>query len=348
MGTFLDDLKTDVQQNCHISDARYAADYTICIYLMKMREFFRWENGLGYQDHLPKDEVGNWLRERESLWESVEANDFLPIKTRQQSFEPFDVDNINQGLNADGYIYGAGLGIGASPHFFLAEMEQRHQIGDTTILVAGRELARDLSSPPAMSQGKTIYIRRESLRRTMWERLENWNWNRPQNAMARALTHFDIEGDLEGALDHMTAVETDTVLHHEFGEVQAGEMLGEEWHDLLISLPRSRVEFMARAVRDLLADSLSTLPHLLEKQDEASLHLYIANLNGMRKELAPGLKQAYDHWIESGDLEQMERFAQMGRDHWLETAQRLVELHKQEGISGMKAMQQMLEQSAAH
>jgi hypothetical protein len=345
MGVFTQDLQTEVQHNCHISDARYAADYTICIYLMKMREFYRWENGYSYSDQLPKDEVGNWLRERESLWESVEKQEFKPLNIDRRHFEPFDVETVNSELNPNGLIYGAGLGYSSNPHFFLAELEQSHQVGDRTIYVAGRELARDLTSPPAMSQGKTIYIRRESLRRYMWERLENWNWNRPQNAMARALEFFDISGDLEGSLDAMTEVETDTVLYHEFGEVEAGETLGEPWHELLISLPRSRVEFMARAVRDHLADSLSTLPHLLNKGEPASLHLYIANLAGMRKELAPTLKQAYEHWLETDDLSKLEEVVETGQRHWRDTAENLLGLYEQQGLQGMKQMQEMLEQS---
>ena len=133
------------------------------------------------------------------------------------------------------------------------------------------------------------------------------------------------------------------MLHHEFGEVEAGELLGETWHELLISLPRSWVEFMARAVRDLLADSLSTLPHLLEKQDPASLHLYMANLTGMRKELAPGLKQAYERWITSGDLSDLEDMAETGQHHWLETAQALLHVYDRQGLQGMDEMLRLLE-----
>ena len=36
-------LSDTVQLNCHISDARHAGNYTLCIYLLKMREFYRWE-----------------------------------------------------------------------------------------------------------------------------------------------------------------------------------------------------------------------------------------------------------------------------------------------------------------
>lgn len=40
-----------VQYNCHISDARHGADYSLCIYLMKMREYYRWEQRLPGQLH---------------------------------------------------------------------------------------------------------------------------------------------------------------------------------------------------------------------------------------------------------------------------------------------------------
>ncbi|MEZ5447490.1 MAG: hypothetical protein R3E95_10555 [Thiolinea sp.] len=51
---------------------------------------------------------------------------------------------------------------------FLGELTERVEEGDYTILVAGREWARDLEAPPAMSQGRQIFIRRESLRRLLW------------------------------------------------------------------------------------------------------------------------------------------------------------------------------------
>ena len=35
------DLIQTVQRNCHIADARHAGDYTLCVYLLKMREFYR-------------------------------------------------------------------------------------------------------------------------------------------------------------------------------------------------------------------------------------------------------------------------------------------------------------------
>ncbi|HKJ07631.1 MAG TPA: hypothetical protein VKA76_00940, partial [Gammaproteobacteria bacterium] len=52
-----DELRTlcaKVQKNCHISDARYAGDYTLCIYLLKMREYYRWEKGYSLDASLNK------------------------------------------------------------------------------------------------------------------------------------------------------------------------------------------------------------------------------------------------------------------------------------------------------
>ena len=337
------DLLDRVQFNCHISDAHFAGNYTMCIYLLKMRELYRWEHGHTYQTQLPKEEIGAWIRERESLWESVENEEFHKLKINTHDYAPFEVDEINRTMRPLGLIYGAGLGIGASPHFFLAELEQQHTIEDCTIHVAGKELARDLTSPPAMSQGKNIYIRKESLRRVMWERLENWNWNRPQNAMAAALNFFSVEKHLEQALDAMTALELETVLQHEFGEIQAGKLLGETWQELLISLPRSRVEYMARAVRDLLADCLTTLPYLLEKQDPASLHLYMSNFVGMRLEMAPALKQAYIQWTHDGNLDMLRAYTRQGQEHWLEAAQGLLRIYQTQGLTGLESMQEHLQ-----
>lgn len=55
------DLKTlteSVQKNCHISDAQYAGHYTLCVFLLKMREYYRWENAIPQSQRLPKEAVG--------------------------------------------------------------------------------------------------------------------------------------------------------------------------------------------------------------------------------------------------------------------------------------------------
>ena len=88
----LQPLLTSVQRNCHISDARYAGDYTLCVYLLKMREYFRWEKGYAFRDVLPQADVGDWLKQRESFWESIENESFGDLPLAGDRFDPFDND----------------------------------------------------------------------------------------------------------------------------------------------------------------------------------------------------------------------------------------------------------------
>ena len=55
----LPQLASAVQRNCDISDARHAGDYGLCTFLLKMREYFRWENELPFARTLPRDELGD-------------------------------------------------------------------------------------------------------------------------------------------------------------------------------------------------------------------------------------------------------------------------------------------------
>ncbi len=53
-----------VQRNCDISDAQYAGDLTLCTFLLKMRELYRWEHDIPLSANMPKGEVGDWMNAR--------------------------------------------------------------------------------------------------------------------------------------------------------------------------------------------------------------------------------------------------------------------------------------------
>lgn len=339
----LDGLPSVIQHNCHISDAHSAGDYTICVYLLKMRELYRWEKGFNYGDTLSRDAIGEWLTGREAFWEQLEGKDFSPLLINGEEFDPFDSSAINRRLEPYNLLYGAGYGQKAKPHFFLAELEKTVAHNGYRIHVTSREYARDLTAPPAMSLDNTIYIRRESLRRMLWERLEEWRWNKPDNAMGRAIRYYDFDGDQADALDKMTDIEIDSLILHEIGEVRAGELLGDHWHDMLASFPRSRLELMVRAVRDHLADALSTLPALLEQNHPPSLHFYFANLGGMRKQLSPALLNSYEHWVQSEDTSALEKQISDSHAHWLQLARELLELHRQAPDDVLPKMEALIE-----
>ncbi len=324
-------LRAAVQRNCHISDARYAGDYSLCIYLLKMREYYRWEQGLGLTAKLSQQAVGEWVAEREDRWRQLEQYEIGPLELSGQEFDAFDDEGINRKLLKHGLVYSGGYGRFGKPHFFLARLLRTEQFGGYTITVCGEEYARDLSAPPAMTRGKFIFVRRESLRRMVWEKIEEWRWKKLNNAMTLALASYDIERDLEAALEQITDNEVETLIFHEVGEVIASELLGDGWPEMLSRVVRTPAEVTARAVRDQLADCLSTLPALLELESLASIHFYFATLTGMRKQLCPSLARAYQGWVESGDLGELKRSVPNGRRQWLSVANDLLELHRKHG-----------------
>ena len=314
-----------VQKNCDISDARHAANYTLCVYLLKMREYFRWENGYSYDDILPKEDIGNWVQERECLWEKLEEENYIPLLIDGKKFDPFDTENINQALAPKGYVYSGGVGQRSAPHFFLGKLETKEVYNDFTMYVSADECARDLTAPPAMTLGNNVFIRRESLRRYLWEKYQDWQWHKHENAMARALSFYDFEKNVDAALDKMTDNELEAVALHEIGEFIASQELDDSWREMIVNLPRSRAEIMARAVKDLLADCLSTLPGLMENYNPASLHFYAANIVAMRKELFPSFLDAYQIWVDTNNLKPLKTLVATGVQHWSSLANDMLE-----------------------
>jgi len=340
----LNQITESVQHNCNIADAQYAGDYTLCVYLLKMREFYRWEMGHSYDDNLPSESVGEWLKSREALWEDLEEAEYRDIQTGTEIIAPFETDEVNRSLNPQGLIYSGGLGCKCRPHFFLGELEREDRQSDYHLLVAGKELARDLTAPPAMSLGKTIFIRRESLRRMLWEKIEESHWDKGETPMRRAIATYPFDHDLELALDQMTQEMMEQLILHEIGEVRAGKILGAQWEELLASLPRSRIEILLRAVRDNLADSLSTLPQLLDGDaDPQQIHFHMANLNGMRKQLFPSLVSAYQEWLESGSRDSLKTVTKQAQEHWERVANMALDSYREDGEEGLKKAQGLIE-----
>ena len=317
-----------IRTNCHISDAKHATNYTLCVYLLKMREYFRWENNIPYHTALPGEQLTAWLARREDHWDELEDRPFENIPLLGALHDPFDAAAINKGLSALGYVYSSGYGRNMKPVFFFGELEQHKQYNGYTLLVSGKEYARDLAAPPAMSLDGTIFVRRESLRRMCWEKIEEWRWNQPDNAMQKAMRCYDFDKAPEQSLDAMTDKELQSAILHEIGEVQAGKRLGVAWEEMLASMQHSKAEIMLRAVRDNLADTLSTLPGLLKEADAASLHFYMANMSNMRKQLFPAVVTAYEHWSARGDTRELEQLADMAVSHWQSLAETCLAVYK--------------------
>jgi hypothetical protein len=338
-------LAEAVQTNCHIADARHAADMPLCTYLLQMREFFRWERGLAFDATLPREAIGAWIAERESLWASLQARPFvaLPGRAGAAGLDPFAVRAINERLRPAGLLYGAGLVTAARPVFFLAELHGESHREGLQVLSAGRELARGVVAPLAAFGGAeagAVVLRRESLARWCWEKFEAFTLRRTAGSALHAMVDaYRFDDGFEAALPRWLEEQSETMLLHEIGEHRAGRSLGPAWTAMRQALPTRRGELYARAVRDHLADFGVTLPTLIDRGAPGPIHFWFANFEGVREALFPSLKQAYAAWRGGDGGQALRRACDRGAVHFERLARGALELHEAGGDSAGAAIE---------
>jgi hypothetical protein len=349
-----DALVQAVQANCHIADARHATELSLCTYLLQMREFFRWEQGRPFGAALPRAEVGRWIAARESLWAALEAEDYrpLPLEDGGAPAAPFDAAQVNARLQGSGLLYGAGLGAGGRPVFFLAELHGHALRQGLPVATAGREWARGLLAPPAVLADEhgaaQIVLRREAIARWGWERFEAFQL-RPSadRPFAAAVQAYGLDGDFDAALPRFVDEQAEAALLHELGEYAVGQRLGPAWQALRDALPSRRAELYLRALRDLLADLEVTLPALLERGASASMHVWFAAFDGLRAQLFPGLREAYAGWRDGDGGAALQHACRSGHRHFEALARRLLQRHAQGGSAAATHLEAMLTADAA-
>ncbi len=327
----MDHLVETVQTNCHIADARGAADLTLCIYLLQMREFYRWEQGIGALQPLPRDAVSQWLVAREALWAELESRDYASLTLQGQDFDPFDVSGINARLRPLGLVYGAGPVAAGRDSFFLGKLSRAEMRDGIELLVCGTEFARSLAAPVAALQASTVLLREQSMRRWLAEKYEAWTLKRQGGPFKSALNAHGYACDGLQALERMVECEGETLVLHEIGEFESGKGLDPDWQALRGSLPSRRTDLYVRALRDHMADCLVTLPTLLQRRADASLHFWFANLEGVRGLLFPRLWPAYAAWRAGDRGTALLAAASAGASHWGRACEQLLMLHRTHG-----------------
>jgi len=305
-----------VKHNCDISDARDNGIYSICTLVLKLRNLYKWETGLEPWQEPDSPVLLDWIAAKEAYWESMQNKPFLPLPINDQTVDPFLLPLINEHLSPDSLFYGAGYGRSMKAVFFVAEILEDRVVEGCPALILGKEKARELSSPFAMLQDGTIYIRKEPLRFFFWDQIQEINPS-CRIAMQQALACYGLikEGcsldraKLIDGFDTIIEEEMDIFIYHEVGESQENQVDSEMLTKIIGAFPATPLELLARAVKDILADTHAKglLSHIVAWEKKSSLGFYVSFLDGMRKFLCPEINEASKQFWKNGDWSLVEK-----------------------------------------
>jgi len=312
-----DEITRQVLHNCDISDANNAGLYSICGLALRLRDLYKWEQGLPPWEERDSVEVLEWIEAKEDQWDRCIDHEFADISIAGKTFDPFDTRGINAVLEPHNFFYGAGFARSLKPTFFLATIEEKSKLNGTTVYTLGRELARDLLTIPALSQDDFVVLRQDSARLYLWDSIF-YIKKSSRPALRYALESCGIKDHqpeaLRSRLAGILAAQKETYIYHEIGEIQDTVFERKLWREIIAAFPYSPVEYLARAVKDLLADTnpYGTLQHIVRQRQRAALAFYVAFLDGLPKEFFPQLPAAFQQFIQTKDWNRIDQAVSSG------------------------------------
>jgi hypothetical protein len=299
-------LKRQILLNCLTSDARYAGHYSICGLALRLRDLYKWEKGIEPWIEQDPAKVLEWIGEREEAWEDLVEKDLSPIEMGGRSYDPFDTEGVNRILIPSGLFYGAGYVHGLKPSFFLAYIEEKRSIHGHPIYILGRELARDLLTIPALSQGDAVIIRKQSAKLYLWDQIF-YVTKSGRKALDFGLRGYGVTAsshqEVRPHLERILTQEMETFVRHEIGEMEDRVFDRGTWRELIATFPHSPIELLARVVKDHLADTnpWGALSYILDERKAGSLGFYMAFAGHFKKLLFPELTEAFEAFSGRGE-----------------------------------------------
>jgi len=337
VGISIPQLQEQIQRNCDISDANYAGLYSLCGLLLRMRDLYKWEQGLHPWQEPEPAELLEWVDDRESRWEAISSSELQPITVGNERFEPFDMAAINLRLRPLGLVYGAGYVLGMKPSFFLGEVIESRTRGALLVDIVDRELARDIYMTPAMRQGEQIFARQSAMLFFLWDQIQEM---RPsaRDALNYALQQYGIDAQAlrrcpkepGPGLRHVARQEIETWIYHEVGEVHEDAFNGRVWHEIVSTYCNSPVEIFARVTKDLLADTHSEglLGHIIGPRIHSSLGFVVAFMRPFTRAVFPEMVAAFREFRLSGDWSVIEVARSNGHAKAESYAMQLAAIHE--------------------
>ena len=294
-----------VRLNCDISDSEHAGLYTVCGLALRLRDLYKWENNLPPWEERDSSDILEWIDSKEETWNTLPSKNFAPIPVSGQDYDPFNTIDINKRLEPEGLFYGAGYARSLKPTFFLAHIEDKQKINGHTVYTLGQELARDLLTIPALAQDNQVVLRKDSAMLFLWDQIV-YIKESGKPALTFALDQCGIKrndtSSLKKGLKTVFAFQKEIYIYHEIGEIHESVFDRQIWQEMISTFPHTPVELLARAIKDILADTSESgvLHHIVSRQKAPCLAFYTAFLDGLAKELFPELRPAFTTFMTTG------------------------------------------------
>jgi len=306
---------------------------------LRLRDLYKWQMGLAPWEDKDSSEILDWIEQKENTWDGLGDKDFADLSILGNAYDPFDTAAVNAVLEPRGFFYGAGLGRSLKPTFFLARIEDKRQINGHPVYFLGHELARDLFTMPALNQDQSVVLRKETASLFLWDQI-TYMRESGRFALQFGMKQCDLKdgdpGALREGLKTVLAAHEDTYIYHEIGEMHDAIFDRQSWREVIAAYPHTPVELLARAVKDLLADTnaFGTLRHITRERKTAALAFYVAFFHGLPKTLFPELIEAFKRFVSTSDWQIVEEAVSRGHDTVKAHAETIMELYasgKQKG-----------------
>lgn len=327
-------LREQVLHNCTISDSHHSGLYSVCGLALRLRDLYKWEKGLDPWVERESSELLEWIGDKEEQWELAAEENFQDIVIDGEVFDPLDLSGINAKIEPHGLFYGGGFVQSMKPTFFLAVLEEKRKVKGHNIYILGEELARDLMTIPALSQENNVFLRKESARRFLWDKILFLKQS-GKEALRFGLETYGVDDkdpdSLRQNLERISTAELETYLYHEIGEMQDRVFDRGLWREIVSRFPYTPIELLSRTIKDLIADTgpHGALRHIIQERKNASLSFYVAFLDGMRKELFPEISEAFQSFMKIGHWGVVERAVSRGYGTARKNAEALVRIFEE-------------------
>jgi hypothetical protein len=345
-------LVQQVQANCRITSAEQVGYYSLCGMLLRLRQLYKWEQGLLPWQEADPDEILAWIAAQEEAWQAVASTALQDLEWQGRRLDPFGVAEVNRLVAQEGLAYGAGFTQGLAPMCFLGELWETQQRLGLTVLILGPELARDLEAVPALRQGEVIYLRTEPLAFYLWDHLADpTKQNNPFLLLALAAKGLDL-GRWAKDPEHYTAafqdllqVQGEALIRHELGEALEPS-LQTAFPEIIRLFPHSKIERWLRALKDALADlnDWGRLVYLVHRRDLPHLALLLAFRPGFYPYLIPELEPAFWELQRTRDWGVIEAARQTALERLRATAAQVEELWSELAPAAPDRLQAALEE----